>query len=70
LYRRTTSMRAVESSVSSWNVKSFWWLDKQICFPPHELHSMITNFHTQNLLYYDGFCICGHDLMKEPMKKQ
>jgi S-adenosylmethionine:tRNA ribosyltransferase-isomerase len=23
LYRRTTSMRAVESSVSSWNVKSF-----------------------------------------------
>jgi len=65
----TTSMRAIESSVSSQNTLNPFegWTNKFI-FPPHDFsiaNCMITNFHTPKstlLMMISAFC--GHDLMK------
>lgn len=65
----TTSMRAVESSVSSQRMLNPFegWTNKFI-FPPHDFSlatCMITNFHTPKstlLMMISAFC--GHDLMK------
>ncbi|WP_343695749.1 tRNA preQ1(34) S-adenosylmethionine ribosyltransferase-isomerase QueA [Flavobacterium sp.] len=65
----TTSMRAIESSVSSANTLNPYegWTNKFI-FPPHDFsiaNCMITNFHTPKstlLMMISAFC--GHDLMK------
>ncbi|QOG03576.1 tRNA preQ1(34) S-adenosylmethionine ribosyltransferase-isomerase QueA [Flavobacterium sp. MDT1-60] len=65
----TTSMRAIESSVSSQNTLNPYegWTNKFI-FPPHDFsiaNCMITNFHTPKstlLMMISAFC--GHDLMK------
>ena len=66
----TTSMRAIESSVSSQRTLNPFdgWTNKFI-FPPHDFsiaNCMITNFHTPKstlLMMISAFC--GHDLMKE-----
>ena len=66
----TTSMRAIESSVSSQNTLNPYdgWTNKFI-FPPHDFSiatCMITNFHTPKstlLMMISAFC--GHDLMKK-----
>ncbi|OIV43353.1 tRNA preQ1(34) S-adenosylmethionine ribosyltransferase-isomerase QueA [Flavobacterium johnsoniae] len=66
----TTSMRAIESSVSSANTLNPYegWTNKFI-FPPHDFsiaNCMITNFHTPKstlLMMISAFC--GHDLMKK-----
>jgi S-adenosylmethionine:tRNA ribosyltransferase-isomerase len=66
----TTSMRAIESSVSSQNTLNPYegWTNKFI-FPPHDFsiaNCMITNFHTPKstlLMMISAFC--GHDLMKK-----
>lgn len=66
----TTSMRAIESSVSTANQLNPFegWTNKFI-FPPHEFsiaNCMITNFHTPKstlLMMISAFC--GHDLMKK-----
>jgi S-adenosylmethionine:tRNA ribosyltransferase-isomerase len=66
----TTSMRAIESSVSSQRTLNPYdgWTNKFI-FPPHDFsiaNCMITNFHTPKstlLMMISAFC--GHDLMKE-----
>ena len=66
----TTSMRAIESSVSSQRTLNpfYGWTNKFI-FPPHDFsiaNCMITNFHTPKstlLMMISAFC--GHDLMKE-----
>ena len=66
----TTSMRAIESSVSSHNTLNPFegWTNKFI-FPPHDFSvatCMITNFHTPKstlLMMISAFC--GHDLMKK-----
>ena len=66
----TTSMRAIESSVSSQNTLNPFegWTNKFI-FPPHDFSvatCMITNFHTPKstlLMMISAFC--GHDLMKK-----
>ena len=66
----TTSMRAIESSVSSQkNLNPFdGWTNKFI-FPPHDFSvatCMITNFHTpKSTLMMMISAFCGHDLMKE-----
>jgi S-adenosylmethionine:tRNA ribosyltransferase-isomerase len=65
----TTSMRAIESSVSSQRTLNPYdgWTNKFI-FPPHDFSvatCMITNFHTPKstlLMMISAFC--GHDLMK------
>jgi S-adenosylmethionine:tRNA ribosyltransferase-isomerase len=65
----TTSMRAIESSVSSHGTLNPFdgWTNKFI-FPPHDFSlatCMITNFHTPKstlLMMISAFC--GHDLMK------
>jgi S-adenosylmethionine:tRNA ribosyltransferase-isomerase len=65
----TTSMRAIESSVSSQSTLNPFdgWTNKFI-FPPHDFSlatCMITNFHTPKstlLMMISAFC--GHDLMK------
>lgn len=65
----TTSMRAIESSVSSQKTLNPYegWTNKFI-FPPHDFSiadCMITNFHTPKstlLMMISAFC--GHDLMK------
>jgi S-adenosylmethionine:tRNA ribosyltransferase-isomerase len=65
----TTSMRAIESSVSSQRTLNPFdgWTNKFI-FPPHDFSlatCMITNFHTPKstlLMMISAFC--GHDLMK------
>jgi S-adenosylmethionine:tRNA ribosyltransferase-isomerase len=65
----TTSMRAIESSVSSQHTLNPFegWTNKFI-FPPHDFsiaNCMITNFHTPKstlLMMISAFC--GHDLMK------
>ena len=66
----TTSMRAIESSVSSQNTLNPYdgWTNKFI-FPPHDFSiatCMITNFHTpkSTLLMMISAC-CGHDLMRK-----
>lgn len=66
----TTTMRAMESSVSSANTLNPFegWTNKFI-FPPHDFslaNCMITNFHTPKstlLMMISAFC--GHDLMKK-----
>jgi S-adenosylmethionine:tRNA ribosyltransferase-isomerase len=66
----TTSMRAIESSVSSQSTLNPFdgWTNKFI-FPPHDFSvatCMITNFHTPKstlLMMISAFC--GHDLMKK-----
>lgn len=66
----TTSMRAIESSVSSDRMLNPFegWTNKFI-FPPHDFsiaNCMITNFHTPKstlLMMISAFC--GHDLMKK-----
>ncbi|PXY40120.1 tRNA preQ1(34) S-adenosylmethionine ribosyltransferase-isomerase QueA [Flavobacterium cheongpyeongense] len=66
----TTSMRAIESSVSSQSTLNPYegWTNKFI-FPPHDFsiaNCMITNFHTPKstlLMMISAFC--GHDLMKK-----
>lgn len=66
----TTSMRAIESSVSSNKTLNPFdgWTNKFI-FPPHDFSiadCMITNFHTPKstlLMMISAFC--GHDLMKK-----
>jgi S-adenosylmethionine:tRNA ribosyltransferase-isomerase len=66
----TTSMRAVESSVSSQRTLNPFdgWTNKFI-FPPYDFSiadAMITNFHTPKstlLMMISAFC--GHDLMKK-----
>ena len=69
----TTSMRAIESSVSSQNTLNPYdgWTNKFI-FPPHDFSiatCMITNFHTPKstlLMMISAFC--GHDLMMKSNK--
>jgi S-adenosylmethionine:tRNA ribosyltransferase-isomerase len=66
----TTTMRAIESSVSSNNTLNPFngWTNKFI-FPPYDFSiadCMITNFHTPKstlLMMISAFC--GHDLMKK-----
>ncbi len=66
----TTSMRAIESSVSSQRTLNPFegWTNKFV-FPPHDFSlatCMITNFHTPKstlLMMISAFC--GHDLMKK-----
>lgn len=66
----TTSMRAIESSVSSQRTLNPFdgWTNKFI-FPPYDFSiadAMITNFHTPKstlLMMISAFC--GHDLMKK-----
>ncbi len=66
----TTSMRAMESSVSSMKTLNPYvgWTNKFI-YPPYDFSiadSMITNFHTPKstlLMMISAFC--GHDLMKK-----
>lgn len=66
----TTTMRALESSVSSARTLNPYegWTNKFI-FPPHDFSladCMITNFHTPKstlLMMISAFC--GHDLMKK-----
>ncbi len=66
----TTSMRALESSVSSARTLNTFegWTNKFI-FPPHDFSlatCMITNFHTpKSTLMMMISAFCGHDLMKE-----
>jgi S-adenosylmethionine:tRNA ribosyltransferase-isomerase len=66
----TTSMRAIESSVSSsGNLNPFnGWTNKFI-FPPHDFSiatCMITNFHTpKSTLMMMISAFCGHDLMMD-----
>jgi S-adenosylmethionine:tRNA ribosyltransferase-isomerase len=66
----TTSMRAIESSVSSAKTLNPFegWTNKFI-FPPHEFSvptCMITNFHTpKSTLLMMVSAFCGHDLMKK-----
>jgi S-adenosylmethionine:tRNA ribosyltransferase-isomerase len=66
----TTSMRAIESSVSTaGNLNPFnGWTNKFI-FPPHDFSiatCMITNFHTpKSTLMMMISAFCGHDLMME-----
>ena len=66
----TTSMRAIESSVSSKGTLNPFdgWSNKFI-FPPYEFSiadAMITNFHTpKSTLLMMVSAFCGHDLMKE-----
>jgi S-adenosylmethionine:tRNA ribosyltransferase-isomerase len=65
----TTSMRAIESSVSSGRTLNTYdgWTNKFI-FPPHDFSiatCMITNFHTpKSTLMMMVSAFCGHDLMK------
>ena len=66
----TTSMRAIESSVSSSGTLNEFegWTNKFI-FPPYEFsiaNSMITNFHTpKSTLLMMVSAFAGHDFMKE-----
>ena len=66
----TTSMRAIESSVSSQNTLNPYdgWTNKFI-FPPHDFSiatCMITNFHTpKSTLLMMVSAFCGHDLMRK-----
>ena len=66
----TTSMRAIESSVSSQRTLNPFtgWTNKFI-FPPHDFSiadCMVTNFHTpKSTLLMMVSAFCGHDLMKK-----
>jgi S-adenosylmethionine:tRNA ribosyltransferase-isomerase len=66
----TTSMRAVESSVSSnKELNPFEGWTNKFIFPPHDFSiadCMITNFHTpKSTLLMMVSAFCGHDLMKK-----
>ena len=69
----TTSMRAMESSVSSQRTLNPFegWTNKFI-FPPYEFSladAMITNFHIpKSTLLMMGAAFCGHDLMMKAYK--
>lgn len=70
----TTSMRALESSVSSnRTLNSFTGWTNKFVFPPHDFSiadCMITNFHMPKstlLMMISAFC--GHDLMMEAYKE-
>ena len=66
----TTSMRAIESSVSSKSTLNPFtgWTNKFI-FPPYEFslaNAMITNFHIpKSTLLMMASAFCGHDLIKK-----
>ncbi len=66
----TTSMRAIESSVSSQKTLNPFdgWTNKFI-FPPHDFSlatCMVTNFHTpKSTLMMMISAFCGHDLMRK-----
>ena len=66
----TTSMRAIESAVSSQRTLNTFdgWTNKFI-FPPHDFSiatAMVTNFHTpKSTLLMMVSAFCGHDLMKQ-----
>lgn len=66
----TTSMRAIESSVSSQSTLNPYagWTNKFI-FPPYDFslaNAMITNFHIpKSTLLMMVSAFCGHDLMKK-----
>src|SRR6478672_557237 len=66
----TTSMRAIESSVSSQRTLNPYegWTNKFI-FPPYDFSiadCMVTNFHTpKSTLLMMVSAFCGHDLMKK-----
>uniref|UniRef100_UPI00404B0DAE tRNA preQ1(34) S-adenosylmethionine ribosyltransferase-isomerase QueA n=1 Tax=Flavobacterium sp. TaxID=239 RepID=UPI00404B0DAE len=66
----TTSMRAIESSVSSQNTLNPYtgWTNKFI-FPPYDFslaNAMITNFHMpKSTLLMMASAFCGHDLIKK-----
>ena len=66
----TTSMRAIESSVSSYHTLNPFqgWTNKFI-FPPYDFsiaNCMITNFHTpKSTLLMMASAFMGHDLMKK-----
>ena len=66
----TTSMRAIESAVSSQRTLNPFtgWTNKFI-FPPHDFSiadCMVTNFHTpKSTLLMMVSAFCGHDLMKK-----
>lgn len=66
----TTSMRAIESSVSSQSTLNPYsgWTNKFI-FPPYEFslaNAMITNFHMpKSTLLMMASAFCGHDLIKK-----
>ncbi len=70
----TTSMRAIESSVSSMNTLNpfIGWTNKFI-YPPYDFsiaNSMITNFHTpKSTLLMMVSAFCGHDLMMKAYKE-
>jgi S-adenosylmethionine:tRNA ribosyltransferase-isomerase len=70
----TTSMRAIESAVSSSGGLNTYngWTNKFI-FPPHDFsiaNCMITNFHTpKSTLMMMISAFCGHDLMMEAYKE-
>ncbi len=70
----TTSMRAIETSVSTdGNLKAFdGWTNKFI-FPPYDFsvaNCMITNFHTPlSTLLMMISAFCGHELMHEAYKQ-
>ncbi len=70
----TTSMRAIESSVSSLGgLNPFEGWTNKFIFPPHDFsiaNCMITNFHTPKstlLMMISAFC--GHDLMEEAYRQ-
>lgn len=66
----TTVMRALESSVSTYDrVKPYEGWTNKFIFPPYEFHianSMITNFHTpESTLLMMGCAFGGYDLIME-----
>jgi S-adenosylmethionine:tRNA ribosyltransferase-isomerase len=66
----TTSMRAIESSVSTdYKLNPFEGWTNKFIFPPHDFsiaNCMITNFHTpKSTLLMMVSAFCGHDLMKK-----
>jgi S-adenosylmethionine:tRNA ribosyltransferase-isomerase len=66
----TTSMRAIESSVSSARrLNTFEGWTNKFIFPPYDFSiadSMVTNFHTpKSTLLMMVSAFCGHDLMKK-----
>jgi S-adenosylmethionine:tRNA ribosyltransferase-isomerase len=70
----TTSMRAIESSVSSaGELNPFGGWTNKFLFPPHEFqiaNCMITNLHVpQSTLMMMTSAFCGHDLLKAAYKE-
>lgn len=69
----TTSMRAMESTVSSMRTLNPYsgWTNKFI-YPPYDFSladAMVSNFHTpKSTLLMMVSAFCGHDLMKKHTK--